>query len=101
MPVRIVRAVTHDVRFPTSLTLDGSDALNVDPDYSAAYVVLQTDRRDGLEGHGLAFTVGRGTEVCVAAIRALAHHVVGLTLEQIAEDLAGFWRSLVHDTQLR
>ena len=101
MPGRITRALTHDVRFPTSLTLDGSDAMHTDPDYSAAYVVLETDRADGLEGHGLAFTVGRGTEVCVAAIRALAHHVVGLSLEEITADMAGFWRALVHDTHLR
>src|SRR5215831_5787448 len=89
-----------DVRFPTSAHLDGSDAMNPDPDYSAAYVVLETDRA-ALQGHGLTFTIGRGNEVCVAAIEALAHHVVGLTLERITEDLAGFWRSLVHDTQLR
>ena len=101
MPVRITRAATHDVRFPTSRDLDGSDAMNTDPDYSAAYVVLETDRGDGLQGHGLTFTIGRGTEVCVAAIEALAHHVVGLTLERIAADMAGFWRSLVHDSQLR
>src|SRR5262245_12299204 len=100
-PVRITGAVTFDVRFPTSRQRDGSDAMNPDPDYSAAYVVLRTDRGDALEGHGLTFTIGRGTEVCVAAIEALAHHVVGLTLEAITADLAGFWRSLVHDTQLR
>ncbi|TMC10533.1 MAG: fuconate dehydratase, partial [Chloroflexi bacterium] len=100
MPLRITRAVTHDVRFPTSRLLDGSDAMNVDPDYSAAYVVLHTDG-GGLEGHGLTFTIGRGTEVCVAAIEALAHHVVGLTMEQVTADLAGFWRALVHDSQLR
>jgi L-fuconate dehydratase len=101
MPVRITRAVTHDVRFPTSRLLDGSDAMNPDPDYSAAYVVLETDHPAGLAGHGLAFTIGRGTEVCVVAIEALAHHVVGLTLERIAADMAGFWRSVVHDSQLR
>jgi L-fuconate dehydratase len=101
MPVRITRAVAHDVRFPTSRTLDGSDAMNPDPDYSAAYVVLHTDRGDALQGHGLTFTIGRGNELCVAAIEALAHHVVGLTLEQVTSDLAGFWRALVHDTQLR
>ena len=101
MPLRITRAVTHDVRFPTSRLLDGSDAMNVDPDYSAAYVVLHTDGGGGLEGHGLTFTIGRGTEVCVAAVEALAHHVVGLTMEQVAADLAGFWRALVHDSQLR
>src|SRR5215472_2717950 len=101
MPLRIVRAVTHDVRFPTSVTLDGSDAMNTDPDYSAAYVVLETNRHDSLAGHGLTFTIGRGTEVCVAAIRALADNVVGLSVEEITADMAGFWRSLVHDSQLR
>src|SRR3989442_13302214 len=70
MPVRITRAVAHDVRFPTSRTLDGSDAMNPDPDYSAAYVVLHTDRGDTLQGHGLTFTIGRGNELCVAAIEA-------------------------------
>ena len=59
-----------DIRFPTSRTLDGSDAMNPDPDYSAAYVVLRTDAGDGLEGHGLTFTIGRGTEVVVAAVHA-------------------------------
>jgi L-fuconate dehydratase len=101
MPVRITRAVTHDVRFPTSRLLDGSDAMNPDPDYSAAYVVLETDHPGGLAGHGLTFTIGRGTEVCVVAIEALAHHVVGLTLERIAADMAGFWRAMVHDSQMR
>src|SRR5437879_6159500 len=101
MPTRIVRAVTHDVRFPTSRTLAGSDAMNPDPDYSAAYVVLETDDPSGLEGHGLAFTIGRGTEVCVAAIEALAPVVVGSTIEEIVSDLAGFWRRLASDGQLR
>ncbi|HXM57941.1 MAG TPA: enolase C-terminal domain-like protein [Candidatus Dormibacteraeota bacterium] len=101
MPVRITSAVAHDVRFPTSRTLDGSDAMNPDPDYSAAYVVLHTNRGDELQGHGLTFTIGRGNELCAAAIEALAHHVVGLTLEQVTADLAGFWRALVHDSQLR
>ena len=100
MPVRITRATTQDVRFPTSRTLDGSDAMNRDPDYSAAYVVLETDQ-PGLEGHGLAFTIGRGTEICVAAIDALAYHVVGRTVEELQADLGGFWRRLVTDTQLR
>jgi L-fuconate dehydratase len=101
MAVRITGIVVHDVRFPTSRTLDGSDAMNPDPDYSAAYVVLETDRPDGIAGHGLTFTVGRGTEIVVLAVRALAHHVVGLTVEQLVADMAGFWRGLVHDTQLR
>jgi len=78
---RIVRAVTTDVRFPTSLSGAGSDAMNTDPDYSAAYVTLETDHPDGLTGHGLTFTIGRGTEVCVAAIDALAPHIVGASIE--------------------
>src|SRR3984893_2244721 len=101
MAVRITGVAVHDVRFPTSRTLDGSDAMNPDPDYSAAYVVLATDRADGIAGHGLTFTVGRGTEIVVLAVRALAHHVVGLTVEQLVADMAGFWRGLVHETQLR
>jgi L-fuconate dehydratase len=101
MPVRIVRAVTYDVRFPTSRSGAGSDALNTDPDYSAAYVALETDHPSGLTGHGLTFTIGRGTEVCVAAIDALAPHVVGATVEELVADLGGFWRRLVTDSQLR
>ena len=75
--------------------------MNPDPDYSAAYVVLHTDHPAGLAGHGLTFTIGRGTELCVAAIELLAGHVVGRTLEEITADMAGFWRSLVADSQLR
>jgi L-fuconate dehydratase len=98
---RILRATTRDVRFPTSRTLAGSDAMNRDPDYSAAYVVLETNHPDGLAGHGLTFTIGRGNELCVEAIDLLAPHVVGRTLEDIAADMSGFWRSLVGDSQLR
>ena len=90
----------HDLRFPTSRTLDGSDAMHRSPDYSAAYVVLHTDDPE-LSGHGLTFTNGRGTEICVAAIRALEPLVVGRTLEGITGDFAGFWRSLVSEDQLR
>lgn len=89
-----------DVRFPTSNNLDGSDAMNPDPDYSAAYVVLETDQ-DGLEGHGLTFTIGRGNDVCCAAIEAMRHLVVGLDLAWIAEDMGRFWRHLTSDSQLR
>ena len=67
----ITDVVARDIRFPTSRSLDGSDAMHTAPDYSAAYVVLKTDSPDGLEGHGLTFTCGRGTEVVVAAISAL------------------------------
>jgi L-fuconate dehydratase len=89
-----------DVRFPTSQQLDGSDAMNPDPDYSAAYVVLETDQ-PGLEGHGLSFTIGRGNEVCCAAIEAMRHLVVGLDLAWIAEDMGRFWRHVTGDSQLR
>ena len=97
----IVSLEARDIRFPTSRWLDGSDAMHTDPDHSAAYVVLRTDADDGLEGHGLTFTNGRGTEVVVAAARALEPLVVGRTLEGIVSDLRGFWRSLTSDSQLR
>jgi len=89
-----------DVRFPTSKTLDGSDAMNPDPDYSAAYVILETDR-PGLEGHGLTFTIGRGNDICCAAIEAMRHLLVGLELEWIAADMGRFWRHITSDSQLR
>ncbi len=98
--IRILSVETHDVRFPTSDALDGSDAMHGDPDYSAAYVELKTNQ-PGLEGHGLAFTIGRGNELCVAAVRALAPLVVGRTLSEIRADFAGFWRALASDSQLR
>jgi len=97
----VIRSLrVRDVRFPTSLALDGSDAMNPDPDYSAAYVVLETDV-PGLEGHGLTFTIGRGNELCCAAIRALEHLVVGLDLAWVAEDMGRFWRHMTSDSQLR
>ena len=99
--VRILRAVTYDIRFPTSHSGAGSDAMNPDPDYSAAYVALETDDPGGLAGHGLTFTIGRGTELCVAAIEALAPHVVGSTVDELTADLRAVWRRLVGDSQLR
>jgi len=101
MPVRVVNAVTYDVRFPTSRSGAGSDAMNPDPDYSAAYITLETDDPGGLAGHGLTFTIGRGTEICVAAIEALVPHVLGATVDELVADLGGFWRRLVTDSQLR
>jgi L-fuconate dehydratase len=96
--------VTHmrvvDVRFPTSQHLDGSDAMNPDPDYSAAYVILETDQ-PGLEGHGLTFTIGRGNEICCAAIEAMRHLVIGLDMDWVAEDMGRFWRYITSDSQLR
>ncbi|MEP2531452.1 L-fuconate dehydratase [Shimia sp.] len=90
---------THDLRFPTSESLDGSDAMNPDPDYSAAYVILETDGDH--EGHGLTFTIGRGTEICVAAIEAMRHLLVGVDLDWVRQDMGRFWRHVTGDSQLR
>ncbi|MCH2063865.1 MAG: L-fuconate dehydratase [Roseibacillus sp.] len=90
---------THDARFQTSAQLDGSDAMNPDPDYSAAYVVLETDGDH--EGHGLTFTLGRGNELCIAGIRSLAPCLIGMSLEEITSDMGAFWRHLTGDSQLR
>jgi L-fuconate dehydratase len=98
---RITKVAVIDVRFPTSRTLDGSDAMNPDPDYSAAYVVLKTDRSDGLEGHGLTFTIGRGNEICAAAIQSLSSLVEGKTLESFTADMGAFWRMITGDSQMR
>jgi L-fuconate dehydratase len=98
---RITGLSTYDLRFPTSRELDGSDAMNPDPDYSAAYVVVETDVPDGPRGHGFVFTIGRGNDVQLAAIRALAPFVVGRDLEATLADLGGLSRSLVGDSQLR
>jgi L-fuconate dehydratase len=97
--MKITGLRTYDLRFPTSKSLDGSDAMNPDPDYSAAYVVLETD--GGLEGHGLTFTIGRGNEVVVAAIEALRSRITGLELDWIAENPGRFWRHMTSDSQLR
>lgn len=96
---RITGLTTHDLRFPTSDTLDGSDAMNPDPDYSAAYVVLETDGDH--EGHGLTFTIGRGTEICITAIEAMRHLLVGVELDWVREDMGRFWRHITGDSQLR
>jgi L-fuconate dehydratase len=96
---KITSLSTHDLRFPTSASLDGSDAMNPDPDYSAAYVILGTDGAHA--GHGLTFTIGRGNEVVVAAIKALESRVIGLELGWIAENPGRFWRHVTGDSQLR
>ena len=101
MGTTITGVVVRDVRMPTSRTMAGSDAMHTDPDYSATYVVLETDRADGIAGHGLTFTIGRGNEVVAAAARALAPIVTGATLESLTSDMAGFWRSLTGESQLR
>jgi L-fuconate dehydratase len=99
MPITIRTLNVLDLRFPTSRTRAGTDAMHPDPDYSAAYVVLGTDA--GIEGHGLTFTIGRGNEICAAAIEAYRHLVVGKTLAEITSDFAGFWRALASESQLR
>ena len=98
---RITAVDTHDIRFPTSRELDGSDAMNPDPDYSAAYVVLRTDAGDGHEGHGFAFTIGRGNEVQVAAIEALRPHLLGQPVDRLCDDPGSLNRELIGDSQLR
>ncbi|MFD9121528.1 L-fuconate dehydratase [Streptomyces bottropensis] len=98
---RIAAVDTYDVRFPTSRELDGSDAMNPDPDYSAAYVVLRTDAGDGHEGHGFTFTIGRGNDVQVAAIDALRPHVVGRSVQELCADPGSLSRDLIGDSQLR
>lgn len=97
--MKITEVVARDIRFPTSEALDGSDAMNEAPDYSAAYVILKTDT--DLEGHGLTFTTGRGTEICVTAIEALAPLVLGASVESFTEDMGAFWRRVTGDSQLR
>ena len=99
MPITITDVVARDIRFPTSENLDGSDAMNQAPDYSAAYVTLKTDA--GLEGHGMTFTIGRGNELCVAAINSLAPLVLGKTLEEFTQDMGAFWSHITGDSQLR
>ncbi len=89
-----------DIRFPTSKTLDGSDAMNPDPDYSAAYLILKTNI-EGLEGHGLTFTIGRGNSICTEAIKEFMPRVVGRKLEAITADIGAFWTELNGDSQLR
>ena len=96
---RIVALETADVRFPTSLSLDGSDAMNPDPDYSAAYVIVRTDVGDA--GHAFVFTIGRGNDVQVAAIDALAGHLVGREIEPLLDDMGTTFRDIIGDSRLR
>ena len=97
----IVDVETSDIRFPTSRELDGSDAMNPDPDYSAAYVVLRTNDSPEAHGHGFVFTIGRGNDVQVEAIKALRHLLVGRDVAAICSDLGGLARLLANDSQLR
>jgi L-fuconate dehydratase len=97
--MQITAVDVFDIRFPTSRENIGSDAMNFDPDYSAAYCILRTDTE--LEGHGLTFTIGRGNELCVAAIRSLAPLVIGKKLESFTHNMGAFWRMITGDSQLR
>ncbi len=101
MPTTITGLTVRDIRFPTSRLLDGSDAMNPDPDYSATYVTLETDHPDGLQGNGLTFTIGRGNEICVTAVEALKPLVLGKALETFTADLGAFWAMITGDSQLR
>ncbi len=101
MTITITGVDVSDIRFPTSRGRHGSDAIHADPDYSATYVILRTNHPNALAGHGLTFTIGRGNELCVAAVRSLAPFVCDLTLEEIRDDMAGFYRRLTSESQLR
>ena len=98
---RITEVKTFDIRFPTSRSLDGSDAMNADPDYSAAYVILRTDDPAAPEGHGLAFTIGRGNDICCAAIESIGSLLIGKTIESLFADMGGCWNLLTGDSQFR
>ena len=92
---------TSDMRFPTSKSLDGSDAMNADPDYSAAYLEVVTDSADGHSGHGFVFTIGRGNDIQVSAIKALEPMFIGKNTEELLEDMGATWKLMVHDSQFR
>src|SRR5580692_8950253 len=98
---KILGFETYDVRFPTSRTQDGSDAMNRNPDYASAYVIVRTDAGDGLSGHGFVFTIGRGNEVQLAAIRALEPFLAGRDVDEVLADLGALSRELVGDSHLR
>ena len=99
MDITITDVKVKDIRFPTSQSLDGSDAMNPDPDYSAAYVILKTDSE--YEGHGLTFTIGRGNEICVQAIQSMSHLIEGKKLADFTSDMGAFWKMITGDSQLR
>lgn len=100
MSIIITSIEARDIRFPTSKSLDGSDAINKDPDYSAAYAIIKTSN-PAFEGHGLTFTEGRGNEICVTAIHSLSYLLIGKSLDEITSDMAGFWKMITGDSQLR
>lgn len=99
--IYITDIFVKDIRFPTSRSLDGSDAMNPDPDYSAAYVILKTDHPEKIAGHGLTFTIGRGNEICVAAIYALAPLLINRKVSNITGNMGAFYKMITGDSQLR
>jgi L-fuconate dehydratase len=101
-PMSTIASVEYrDIRFPTSLSLDGSDAMNPDPDYSAAYLAIRTDAEDGLEGHAFVFTIGRGNDVEVAALETMREHLLGRDVEALLADMGEAAKLFTHDSQLR
>jgi L-fuconate dehydratase len=101
MKAKITGFETFDVRFPTSRQLDGSDAMNPSPDYSAAYLIIKTDSPDGLAGYGYVFTIGRGNDIQLSAVRALEPFLAGREVDVVTSDLGGLSRKLVGDSPLR
>jgi len=99
--IKIIDVKIQDIRFPTSREAAGSDAMNPDPDYSATYVILKTNHSPELEGHGFAFTIGRGNEICVEAVKALVPFVENRSLESITGNMAQFWHDITGDSQIR
>ena len=95
----ITEVKSLDIRFPTSRSLDGSDAMNADPDYSAAYVIIRTDSLN--EGHGLTFTIGRGNDICCSVIEMLGSFLVGKSVDELISDMGGFWYQITGDSQIR
>lgn len=98
---KISKISTFDLRFPTSSTLSGSDAMNPDPDYSSAYLEVETDAGDGIKGVGFVFTIGRGNDVVIKAIESLSERFIGMSIEPLLDDMKTAWDMLVHDSQLR
>ena len=99
--LKITEIETKDIRVPTSENLDGSDAMNPDPDYSAAYVILKTNHPEGIEGHGLTFTIGRGNELCEKAIQSLSYLLIGKSVRSFTQNMGQFWNMITGDSQLR
>ncbi|KAI5820084.1 L-galactonate dehydratase [Pyronema omphalodes] len=97
--ITITSAISRDIRFPTSLTKDGSDAMNESGDYSSAFCILSTS--SNIQGHGMTFTIGRGNSLVCSAIEFLAARIIGRTLQELIQDMGKTWRYLVSDSQLR